>query len=246
MKIKSYQKESDYSYTTGVFETIELLNAKPGLVKRIYLASSSYQNAGVAKIIDIANRNNIEVIESDKTINRLVKKGNCLALAVFEKYQNDLEIANHVVLVNPSDMGNLGTIIRTMAGFDYRNLAVVGTGADVFDPKVLRASMGAIFNLNVKYYPSFENYREDFPDNRIFPLMLKGAVNLHQVTPPKEFHSLVFGNESSGLPDDYLNYGQSIFINHTQAIDSLNLAMAVGITLFHFSKVNFMDFNGEI
>ncbi|MDD3026510.1 MAG: TrmH family RNA methyltransferase [Erysipelotrichaceae bacterium] len=242
MKIKSYQKESDYSYTTGVFETIELLKAKPDLVSRIYLASNSYQNKGVAIITKIASQHDIEVVESDKTINRLVKKGNCLALAVFEKYQDELNQANHVVLVNPSDMGNLGTIIRTMSGFSYRDLAIVGSGADTFDPKVLRASMGAIFGLRIKYYDSFEQYRGEFPDNQVFSLMLKGAKNLHQVTPPQQFHSLVFGNESSGLPDVYLEYGQSIFINHTQAIDSLNLAMAVGITLFHFSKVNFMDF----
>lgn len=244
MKIKSYQKESDYSYTTGVFETIELLKQKPDLVKRIYLAGNSYQNKGVAMIIDMAHQHGIEVIESDKTINRLVKKGNCLALAVFEKYQDDLEDANHVVLVNPSDMGNLGTIIRTMAGFDYHNLAIIAPGADIFDPRVLRASMGALFGLNIKYYESFGQYQRQFPANQVFSLMLKGAKNLQQITPPKEFHSLVFGNESSGLPDEYLEYGQSILINHTQAIDSLNLAMAVGITLFHFSKVNFVDFNG--
>ncbi len=246
MKIKSYQKESDYSYTTGVFETIELLEKKPHLVKAIYLAGNSYQNKGVAKIVDIARQYDIEVIESDKTINRLVKKGNCLALAVFEKYRDVLDKDNHVVLVNPSDMGNLGTIIRTMAGFGYHNLAIVAPGADIFDPRVLRASMGAIFGLKIQYFDSFEHYRADFPTNQVFPLMLKGAKNLIEISPPEGYHSLVFGNESSGLPDDYLEYGQSILIRHTQAIDSLNLAMAVGITLFHFSKFNYVDFGGRV
>ncbi|MFQ7172694.1 MAG: TrmH family RNA methyltransferase [Thomasclavelia ramosa] len=49
---------------------------------------------------------------------------------------------------------------------------------------------------------------------------------------------MVFGNESSGLPDDYLKYGQSVFIPHSDKIDSLNLSMALGITLCHFSMMN--------
>ena len=57
----------------------------------------------------------------------------------------------------------------------------------------------------------------------------------------QRYHSLVFGNESSGLPDEYLNYGQSIFIPHSHHIDSLNLSMALGITLAHFSKDEFKD-----
>ena len=65
--------------------------------------------------------------------------------------------------------------------------------------------------------------------------MLKGAKNIHDVM-THHTHSLIFGNESSGLPDCYLDYGQSVFIPHSEAIDSLNLSMALGLTLFHFSK----------
>ena len=65
---------------------------------------------------------------------------------------------------------------------------------------------------------------------------LKGAKNIHLIEPNDKNYSLVFGNESSGLPDEFLNYGQSIFIPHSDKIDSLNLSMALGITLYHFSK----------
>lgn len=52
--------------------------------------------------------------------------------------------------------------------------------------------------------------------------MLKGAKNIHLIEPDQQSHSLVFGNESSGLPDEFLDYGQSIFIPHSEKIDSLN------------------------
>lgn len=60
-------------------------------------------------------------MKSDNTINKLAKKDNCFAIAIIKKYTMDLEDANHVVLVNPGDMGNMGTIIRTMLGFNYTN-----------------------------------------------------------------------------------------------------------------------------
>ena len=236
MKIKTYQKDFDYTYTLGVFETIELLKSKPEQVIRVYLKSNSHLNQGVALISKLCQKHHIEVVESDKTINKLSKKDNCFAIAIIKKYSSVLNDGNHVVLVNPGDMGNMGTIIRTMLGFGYNDLAIIRPGVDVFDPKVVRASMGAIFNINFEYFDTFDDYLHKYPNRDIYPLMLKGAKNIHLIEPNDKNYSLVFGNESSGLPDEFLNYGQSIFIPHSDKIDSLNLSMALGITLYHFSK----------
>lgn len=96
-----------------------------------------------------------------------------------------LQEGNHVVLVNPGDMGNMGTIMRTMLGFNYYNLAIIRPGVDVFDPRVLRASMGAMFHLNIEYFDSFEDYLKRFPSHDIYTLMLKGATNIHKVESKK-------------------------------------------------------------
>lgn len=239
MKIKAYHKDFEYTYTLGVFETIELLQNKPELVLRVYIKSNSYKNKGIEIIDKLCKQNKIDLIESDNTINKLSKKENCFAIAIIKKYSLNLDDANHVVLVNPGDMGNMGTIIRTMLGFNYTNLAIIRPGVDVFDPRVVRASMGAIFNINFEYFDSFNEYIQKYPERNIYPLMLKGAKNIHLIEPDNQNHSLVFGNESSGLPDEFLHYGQSIFIPHSDKIDSLNLSMALGITLYHFSKDEF-------
>ena len=68
--------------------------------------------------------------------------------------------------------------------------------------------------------------------------MLKGAKNIHHVH-TNHVHALIFGNESSGLDDAFLNYGQSVFIPHTSKIDSLNLSQSLGIGLYHFSADQF-------
>lgn len=240
MKIKSYKKEYDYTYTLGVFETIEALLKKPGHVKQVYIHSSADKNTGVKRIQELCEQHHIVCEIGDTVISKLSKKNNCFAIAVIDKYPMQLEDTSHVMLVNPGDMGNMGTILRTMLGFGYKNLVIIRPGVDVFDPRVLRASMGALFKVNVMYFDSFSEYQKEYKDRDIYTLMLKGALNIYRVTPKHHRkHTLVFGNESSGLPDSYLEYGQSIFIPHSTEIDSLNLSMAVGISLAYFSKDNF-------
>lgn len=237
--MKSYKKGDETSYTLGVFPTIELLKIRPQDVIRVIVHSSITQNKGYPVIKELCDKNHIHIDIHDKTIDKLSPKNNCFAIGVFKKYESIIEDENHVVLVNPMDMGNMGTIMRTMLGFHYKNLIIVRPAVDIFDPKVIRASMGAFFHLNIQYYDDFETYYQEYKEREFYPLMLKGAKNIHSVTTCKK-HSLIFGNESSGLPDDYLNYGQSVFIPHGEKIDSLNLSMALGLTLFHFSKEEFM------
>ena len=159
---------------------------------------------------------------------------------MFKTYEDNLERDNHVVLVNPMDMGNMGTIMRTMLGFNYNNLAIIEPACDIFNPKVIRASMGAIFSLHIKRFKSFEEYYQAYQGYECYPFMLKGAKNIHHVH-TNNLHALIFGNESSGLDDSFLHYGQSVFIPHTSKIDSLNLSQSLGIGLYHFSSAQFED-----
>lgn len=241
--VKVYKKGDDTSYTLGVFPTIELLKTRPEDVVRVVVHSSIEQNKGYPLIKELCEKHHIHIDEHDKTIDKLSPKSNCFAIGIFKKYKAEVEEGNHVVLVNPMDMGNMGTIMRTMLGFGYKNLVIVRPAVDVYDPKVVRASMGAIFHLNVEYYDDFNDYYSKYAHHKMYPLMLKGATNIHKVT-QTGVHSVIFGNESSGLPDEYLNYGQSVFIPHSEDIDSLNLSMALGLTLFHFSKQEF--YNKEV
>lgn len=238
--MKVYKKGDETSYTLGVFPTIELLKNRPQDVIRVVVHSSIEQNKGYPLIQELCQKHHIHIDIHDKTIDKLSPKRNCFAIGIFKTYQNDIQEGNHVVLVNPMDMGNMGTIMRTMLGFGYTNLIIIRPAVDVFDPKVVRASMGAIFHLNVKCYDDFDTYYNQYHHHEFYPLMLKGAKNIHKVS-TNQVHSLVFGNESSGLPDSYLEYGQSVFIPHSENIDSLNLSMALGLTLFHFSKNQFIE-----
>ena len=69
--IKAYKKDYDYSYTLGAFPTMELIENKPEEIKSIYI-SSKYE--GALDFNKICKEKNISIIESDKTINRIIQK----------------------------------------------------------------------------------------------------------------------------------------------------------------------------
>ena len=68
--------------------------------------------------------------------------------------------------------------------------------------------------------------------------MLNGQKTLGQFRKVNGDYDLVFGNEASGLPNDLLHYDESIVIEHSKEIDSLNLPISVGVALYEFSKKN--------
>jgi TrmH family RNA methyltransferase len=235
MDIKSYKKNYDYSYTFGMFPTVELIQSKPDKVIKV-LVSSHYKSESDTDIFELCKRYNIKTEINDKAINRISDKENNYVVGVFYKYDcvlnND---ESHIVLVNPSNMGNMGTIIRTLTGFGLNNLAVISPGVDVFDPKVLRASMGSLFRINFKYFDSFDSYKEKFYNRKIYTFMLDGATSLKNLKhDSNELFSLVFGNEATGLDSSFSSVGTSVFIKHTDRIDSLNLTIAAGIAMYHF------------
>jgi TrmH family RNA methyltransferase len=176
----------------------------------------------------------------DKAFKRINQKENTYVLGVFLKYSRKLSSSRpHVVLVNPSDMGNLGTAIRTLAGLNIIDLAIITPAADIWHPKTIRSSMGAIFHLNVEQFTSFEHYRKEYGQHCLYPFMLNGERQLTLANCPKnQRYSLIFGNEATGLPEEFRHIGVSMSLPQSENVDSLNLSVAVGIGAFLFACAN--------
>ncbi len=236
MQLKRYKKDFTHSYSFGIFPTLELLTHRPDKVLRVVAHSKGEVSEGVAEIRSRCDALSVPFEMNDKLVNRLAHKGNVYVFAVFEKYEMALQKeANHLLLVNPSDMGNLGTIVRTMLGFGVRDLALLRPAADLFNPHVVRASMGAIFALNAHYFDDLEAYRET-TQRQLYPFMLDAKRELQEVTFTAPF-TLVFGPEGPGLPKAYREVGESVTIPQSEWIESLNLAVAVGIALYEATRL---------
>ena len=125
----------------------------------------------------------------------------------------------------------LGTVI---SGFT-KNIAIID-GCDVFDPKTVRASMGAIFKMNVEIFKNFEDYKKTFEENNIYSFILnKDSVSLKNVEIKKPF-TLMFGNESHGLENFDLKGTTPVFIEQSEDIDSFNLPIASSIAMYKFTE----------
>ncbi len=234
MEIKTYKKDGFYSYTLGAFPTLELIkNHKEKVIK--VLIHSSFKNEDVINTIrDYSSY--YEVSYNDKLISKLSQKENCYIIGLFSKYEMKLnENEDHLLLVNPMNMGNFGTIIRSALGFNIRNIAIIAPCIDIFDPKVIRASMGSIFSCNIKIFNTIEDYKKTFSKHTLHSFMLQSKNKLQEYKFNDKLSTLVFGNESSGLDISYLNEN-SIIIDHSKSIDSLNLPSAVAIALYEFTK----------
>lgn len=236
MELKKYSKDSDISFSFGAFPTYELLHKKSERIIEIIIHEKTSDSSDLQNIIKLAKEKNIPVKTQGKLIEKLSGKGNIYVMGVFKKYSSKVDNnQNQVLLVSPSDMGNVGTIMREMLGFGYTNLSIVKPCVDIFDPKVIRASMGAIFGLNIELFDDIKSYL-DINKNAKYPFMLKASTRLQNIDNISTPHTLIFGNEATGLSDNYLNLGQPLIIKHTNQIDSLNLSMSVGISLYEFSK----------
>ena len=235
-KLKKYQKKYSHSYSFGMYPTLELVRYKKEEVLKVLIKEESMETQGVKDIIDICKKEGIHFEVNDRLIEKLAFKENTYAVGVFKKYVSELnKEENHLVLDNPSNMGNLGTIIRTMLGFGFKNLAIIEPSVDIFDPRVVRSTMGALFKIGFKYYGSIQEYMSEFSKHNYYPFMLEGGKDIKDVQ-FKEPFAIIQGNESRGLSEEYKGIGESVYIPHTKDIDSLNLSGATGIGLWESTR----------
>lgn len=237
--LSPYSSALDYSYAPGIFPSMECLNHRPDLVRRLLMHSSSAGRDGADKLRELAVSLHVRVEEADRALLRISGKENCFAAAVFSKFRDDLSPSHsHVVLHHPGDTGNVGTILRTALGFGVEDVALIRPCVDLFDPKTIRASMGSLFSLRVRLYDSFEDYLSAFPARQLYPFMLDASLPLQEVLqkPSPSPCTLIFGNEGSGLPPEFAHYGQPVRIESNNKVDSLNLAVAAGIAIYGFSR----------
>jgi TrmH family RNA methyltransferase len=181
--------------------------------------------------------------EELKQISTLKTPHNALAVVPMpEPVLDTFEILNHlcVAIDFVQDPGNLGTIIRAAAWFGLKNIVCSENCVDVYNPKVIQASMGAILHVNLYYYDLKKMlglaYKEKIP---IFGTMLKGeSIYKHRLD---NKGIILLGNESKGISDELISFiTEKIMIpgacNPTPGIESLNVSMAASVVFSEFFR----------
>ncbi|MEO6612894.1 MAG: RNA methyltransferase [Chitinophagaceae bacterium] len=134
-----------------------------------------------------------------------------------------------LVLDNIQDPGNLGTIIRIADWFGIEQIICSPHTADVYNPKVVQATMGSIGRVSI-IYTDLRVWLEGQKDTPIYGAMLEGQ----DVTTIKKITEaiIIFGNESKGISPELADLVHiRLTIPKKGKAESLNVAVAVGIVL---------------
>lgn len=158
-------------------------------------------------------------------------KGTARTLGCFAKRERSLASdRDHLVLVAPADPGNLGTMLRSALALGVEDVAIVGD-ADPWSPHVARASLGALFALRVARFATLAAYRATVPDRSVWLLDADAEVTVDDVRPERVPVAVVAGPEWPGLGREALAHGRTVRIATDARVESLNVAVAVGIAL---------------
>jgi TrmH family RNA methyltransferase len=143
-----------------------------------------------------------------------------------------------IALDGIADPGNIGTIIRTADWFGFKNIVLSPNCADVFNPKTVRATMGSIFSMNLVYNTDLPQFLKEF-EGETFGATLEAEITLEDCKPNGNF-GLILGSESHGISENVRNFLKTEFIIPGSGnAESLNVGIAAGISLYHFSKFSF-------
>ena len=138
--------------------------------------------------------------------------------------------------VSVRDPGNLGTLMRTAAALGIDTLILSSDCADVYSPKTLRASMGALFRLKTVRCRDINKTLESLPENSIIPIAasLSDKAGTLGISPLPDNVCFVVGNEGHGLPQDVIAScaGGEIIIPMETGAESLNVSAAASILLW--------------
>lgn len=144
-----------------------------------------------------------------------------------------------LVLDNIQDPGNLGTIIRIADWFGIKSIVCSDNTVDVFNPKVIQATMGSLFTTNI-FYTDLQHFIEMFlnTDLKIYGTLLEGE-NIY-TTELFKTGIIVLGNEANGISEPIkklVNHKITIpDFNKTKAAESLNVAVSAAIVCSEFAR----------
>lgn len=225
---RKYREQFGCFIAEGEHLVLELEKAaarNPALLQARLYVSGAYRDWKGPLPVQLLEERQMAKISDTKTPQGILAVVPLAALAERPAPRGERAFYLHEV----QDPGNLGTILRSMAWFGgFRCLLSPGS-VDPFSPKVVRASMGAIFHVPVETAVQPECLGERFGSVAVLDMQGKALPD-----PAFRHHECyVFGNEARGLPPGLLPQGAVPWtIPGRGDIDSLNLATTASICLY--------------
>lgn len=178
--------------------------------------------------------NRVEVFELAK-MSLLQTPNQVLAVALVPQKIKEIDVAGQltIVLDGIQDPGNLGTIIRTADWFGIQQIVASEDTVDVYNPKVIGATMGSFMRVQVSY----KNLAAWLPTIKlpVYGALLEGE-NIFTTKAPKQ-GLLVIGSEGKGIRENITDFiTHPVTIPKTGGAESLNAGIAAGIIVAQLTR----------
>ena len=233
LKNKKYSKK----YQECLVETdklvIELLDK--GLVTKILVVESKYPTfVASAKSHDISIYAITE--EMSKLLSDAVTSSGVFAIVKIPKCSNILA-SKSLILDGMQDPSNLGAVIRSARAFGYDNIYMIDS-VYPYTYKVIRASMGYVFDVNIipATYEEIKNIK-DSTNLKIVVADMDGKM-LSSVCKIQDNYAIVIGNEGNGISDTMMNMSDMVVaIPMLNGVESLNASVSASIIMYKLNEL---------
>jgi len=233
-----FRKKTGLTLLDGI-HLIQIYYSVLGLPEKLIVSQSYFENTGNMHFLEIIFGHQLPeiTIVGDvlfRAISPVKTPTGILALIAIPSLKKEAisgkEIFS-VLLESIQDPGNLGSILRSAAAANVKDVYLSAQCADAWSPKALRAAMGAHFFLNIHEDSDLQNIALQFP-GAVIATSIQASKNLFEISlaGPVAF---VFGNEGAGLSKEMIQAAdENIVIPMPGKTESLNAAAAAAICFF--------------
>lgn len=208
------------------------------VIQELIDADFSLEHLFVTKANLFDSRHNPELISDSelKKISALTTANDCLAVFKIKEVTSNSNSGLELALDNIKDPGNMGTIIRLCDWFGISKIVCTEETVDVYNPKVVQATMGSLARVEV-LYTNLTNYLKTV-DAPIYGTFMEGKNIYKQELSSRGI--IVMGNEANGISAEIESLvTEKISIprfGSLQQTESLNVATATAVILSEFKR----------
>lgn len=202
------------------------------IVEGDHLLNEAQKNNLVVETISISDKN-ADYFVTKEIMQKISKQQSISSTIGVCRFIPEQDIKGNILILDClQDPGNLGTIIRSAVAFNFSTLVLSPNSVDQYNEKVIRASEGMIFNINIVRKDLFSLIPE--LKTKGYTIIGTDVVNGIKTTElPKENIALVIGNEGNGINREIVSLCDMMTkIPMSKKCESLNAAIASAILMY--------------
>ena len=223
--------------------------ASYGKLKKIYVSEQMYERAD-EELLKFFVGHSCEVVSDSvfQSVSETVTPQGMLGLVEIPSYEPATLLADSkksfILLDDLRDPGNLGTIMRTAEGAGMSGVLLSKESVDLFNPKVVRATMGAIFRVPFFYAENLGEIIERMKEKGcpVYGTMMDGS-EVYDTVDYRHGAGIVIGNEANGISKEVAQHlSGRVRIPMAGSLESLNAAVSAAILMYEVARQKRGDF----